>query len=67
VTPEQAYHLAKTIYGQRPEHLRLGQWAFIRLIEVCPELAEKIRGDDKLDPFYNDSLMGAFEEYIFRA
>lgn len=67
MTPEQAYHLAKTIYGPRNEHLRLGQWAFICLQDVSDELAEKIRGDDKLDPFFVDARMPAFEEYIFRA
>ena len=65
MTPEQAYHLAKKIYGQRPEHLRLGQWAFSCLYDMLPELANEIRGNDQLDPFYVDSRMAAFEEYIF--
>lgn len=67
MTPEQAYRLAKKIYGQRPKYLRLGQWAFSCLYDMLPELANEIRSNDRLDPFHMDSRMAAFEEYIFRA
>lgn len=67
MTPEQAHLLAKRIYGPRPESQRLGQWAFNCLLDMLPELANEIRANYKLDPFYNDSRMTAFEEYILRA
>jgi hypothetical protein len=65
VTPVQAYNLAKKIYGPRNEFLRLGQWAFICLHDEFPEIADKISGDDKTDPFYVDARIPAFEAYIF--
>jgi len=65
MTPAQAYKLAKKIYGPRHEALRLGQWAFNCLWDEFPEIANEIRGDKKLDPFYVDSRMDAFEAYLF--
>lgn len=47
------------ISGERPEHLRLGQYAFNVLWEEHPEIAARIRGTAS-DPFYEDGRMPQF-------
>lgn len=40
-------------------NLRWGQTLFNTLVDVRPDIAERIRGTS-LDPFYDDWLVGAF-------
>lgn len=41
----------RTVLGDRPEEIRLGQWAFNTLLIQRPDIAERIRGDVDFDPF----------------
>ena len=43
---------------------RVGQAAFNSLLEHRPDLAEKIRGDPDLDPFYYSSKLPEFYSYL---
>lgn len=47
----------------RPQFQRLGQWAFNRLLEIRPDLAEAVRGGP-FDPFYQDKRLGVFEDFL---
>lgn len=49
-----------------PQHLRRGQFAFNHLLEVRPDLAERVRGTEP-DPFGLHYLSSAFEEWIISA
>lgn len=53
------------IFGERPECLRLGQYAFNILNESHPDIANSIRASD-VDPFYRDSRLIAFMIFILR-
>lgn len=43
---------------------RLGQAAFNQLVTDNPQLAESIRGDVELDPFYDDNKLTPFLYYV---
>jgi hypothetical protein len=48
----------------KPKGMRLGQAAFNILIDVRPDLAERVRGKVTLDPFYKDANLPAFLEWV---
>lgn len=53
------------VYSEdRPNFIRLGQWAFNKLAETHPEIAEEIRGNNKLDPFHKDENLKHFFKYL---
>lgn len=49
--------------GDRPEDMRLGQWAFVLLHEMYPLIAGPITGS-MYDPFYRDDLLPRFLSHI---
>ena len=54
-----------TVYSKdRPDFLRLGQWAFNMLAETHPVIAEEIRGNDNLDPFHKDENLKNLFKYL---
>ena len=57
-----------TVYSdERPSFIRLGQWAFNKLAETHPEIAEEIRGNDELDPFHKtENLRNLFNYLIVK-
>lgn len=48
----------------RPSELRIGQHMFNMLCDYNISLANEIRGDNVLDPFYNDNKVPVFLNYI---
>lgn len=50
----------------RPLFYRVGQHMFNMLCDHNELLAEEIRGDSKLDPFYNDNKVPAFLIYVIQ-
>ena len=46
---------------------RLGQTAFNVLCDIHPLLAEKVRGNGDIDPFYVDKHIPKFFEFIMKA
>ena len=57
--------LAATYYGDNPAQ-RWGQALFNTLFAVHPEVAEKVRSDFRVDPFYDDDRVPAFLEFVER-
>ena len=43
---------------------RMGQAYFNQLLEDRPYIAEEVRSDDMLDPFYDDSKIGQFLVFV---
>lgn len=64
MTISEVLPLIKKIYGPRPAHFRLGQWAYICLDETFPEIASQINATD-LDPFHNDNRVEAMIVAVF--
>ena len=67
ITPEFV-PLLKKIYGPRPSNFRLGQWAYICLHEIFPEIANQINATE-LDPFHDDNrveemIVAVFTEFL---
>lgn len=53
--------------GERPKHLRLGQWAYNVLWEQFPAIARAVVVQEPtVDPFYRDELMPAFLAYLLQ-
>lgn len=50
----------------RPSELRIGQHMFNMLCDYNKPLANEIRSDKMLDPFYNDKKVPAFLHYIIQ-
>lgn len=48
----------------RPPFIRDGQHLFNKLYELHPDLADSIRGNNTLDPFYVDSRIPAFYKFL---
>lgn len=59
ITIDQFCDFVNGFSGERPKELRLGQWAFTRLFESHPFIADVICGSD-CDPFHRDELMPVF-------
>lgn len=57
------FNLIKRVYGQKPDHLRLGQWAFICLNEISHESATQITGTEN-DPFYHDDRVDKMFSFL---
>jgi hypothetical protein len=45
-------------------HQRFGQWLFNHLHGVRPDIANALRGEWELDPFYSDQYVDAFVAYV---
>lgn len=52
----------KTLEG-KPEPLRVGQWLFIQLNDMAPEVVTQI-ASSKIDPFYQDNRLPEFFEAL---
>lgn len=52
--------------GKRPEHMRLGQWAFVLLSEAYPEIAQDITGRDDIDAFPVTARLPSMMAYILK-
>lgn len=51
----------------RPPSIRIGQHMFNTLCDYNPNLAKDIRGQlDSIDPYYNDSNVPAFLNYVIQ-
>jgi hypothetical protein len=48
-----------------PKGMRIGQAAFNVLVDVRPDLADRVRGSFQLDPFHKDANLPALLEWIF--
>jgi len=66
LTPKELTSLiieAQCQYGKN-KSLRLGQCYFNTALNLCPDLANQIRGDGCLDPFYCNDNIGAFINWL---
>ncbi len=54
--------MTKEIFGD----WRAGQIAFNFVYLVDPELADNVRGDKEIDPFYNDENLDVFWDYLVK-
>jgi len=66
LTQDDAYRIqahAVALRAKYPKH-RLGQVAFFALDDMNEQLAKMI-GGTKLDPFYDDSRLEAFWNFLF--
>jgi hypothetical protein len=52
--------------SDRPEDQRPGQWAFTRLYEARPDLADQVRGRLGIDPFFtgDPQVMVRFWKFV---
>ena len=53
------FKFVQIVFGDRPEHQRLGQWAFNTLYTLHPDMAKEISGTE-FDPFHRDHVMPVF-------
>lgn len=65
--PRLEYHeyLTRLITRPCPPDWRAGQYAFNALLDVRPDLTERVRGT-ALDPFHRDDLLPAFLRFAAR-
>lgn len=60
----EEWRLDLTEFAKNRPEWRIGQVAFNSLCEVRPEIADRIRGNGALDPFYIDANIPAFAEFV---
>lgn len=65
ITSESFINYLISLESRHPD-LRVGQHMFNMLCDHNELLAEEIRGDSKLDPFYNDDKVPAFLIYVIQ-
>jgi len=71
VTPYEHYQRTQALkqfvelLGHQDPHQRRGQYVFNVLLDTFPLMAEKIRGDIFLDPFYKDALIEPCLSWLF--
>ena len=61
-----ATEISTTAAEERRFHpeIRLGQALFNALYDLKPDLANEIRGNSDIDPFYKDGNIPAFYEWL---